>query len=278
MAVDNFIPEMWASRMATILDKSLVYGALCNRFYEGEIAEAGDTVRINAVGPVTVAAYTKNVTVINPQTLNDQQAVLSITQSDYFAFEVDDIDARQAKGNVLVAGMDRAAYALRDTADQYVAGLYTGASSISAAPIPVNSVNVLAQTLVLAEALDTLNVPTEGRWLVIPPWVKTKFVLAKVLLENTTNTALDNGFVGRIAGFNVYVSNNVPTTNGGTEFKIMAGTSEAITFADCINKVEAYRPESAFSDAVKGLHVYGARVICPDALAVGDWTNLAEPV
>lgn len=278
MSVNNFIPRMWSDRLNQKLKKALVYAMLCNRDWEGTISQKGDSVQITAVGPVTIGNYTKNVTTITPETLNDEAATLIIDQSKYFCFEVDDVDQRQAGSSVMVGGMDQAAYGLADTADQYIASLYTGASYISAAPVAVNSVNVLASLLLLSQALTEANIPKEGRIAVIPPWVTTKLSLAKVLLENTSNTAFENGFVGRAAGFNLHESNNVPTTNGGTEFKILSGIPKAITFADQINKIEAFRPESAFSDAVKGLHLYGAKVIYPDALAVGDWTEAAEPV
>jgi hypothetical protein len=274
MSVNNFIPEMWASRIFTKLRKSLVYGAVCNRDYEGEISAAGDSVNINSIGPVTVASYTKNSTSITPETLTDAQQKLLITQSDYFAFEVDDIDARQAKGNLLAGGMDNAAYAMRDTADAWLAELYADATSITDSTA-VNSVNALACLLSLGQALDEHNVPTEGRWIIVPPWLHTKLVIAKVLVENTTNTAYENGMVGRCAGFDVRLSNNV--NNDGTTWNVMSGVNRAITFADQINKVEAFRPESAFSDAVKGLHVYGAKVVDPDCLAVLTATVAAEP-
>ncbi|MCE5200835.1 MAG: P22 coat protein - protein 5 domain protein [Armatimonadota bacterium] len=274
MSVNNFIPELWTGRIFSKLKKSLVFGDVVNRDYEGEIAQAGDTVHINSVGPVTIGSYTKNVTQISPETLNDAQMSLVITQSDYFCFEVDDIDQRQAKGSLLPAGMDQAAYGLRDTADQFIAALHVDASVVSAST-PINSLNAYAALLSLSQALDEANVPAEGRWCIIPAWFKTKLVLAKVLVENTSNEAFDNGKVGRCAGFDLRASNNV--ANDGTDYYIMAGTNRAITFVDQINKVEAFRPESAFSDAVKGLHLYGAKVVDPDCLAVLDATEAAEP-
>lgn len=274
MSVNNFIPEVWAARIFARLRKSLVFGDVVNRDYEGEIANAGDTVKINAIGPITVSDYTKSSTSITPEELADAQMVLEITQSKYFAFKVDDVDARQAQGNLLAAGMDEAAYALADTFDQYIAGLYAQAGSITASTA-VNSVNVYESLLTLGQALDEDNVPAEGRWCVIPPWFKTKLLIAEVVVENTTNEAFDNGRIARCAGFDLRVSNNV--YDDGTNYKIMAGVNRAISAADQINKVEAYRPESSFSDAVKGLHLYGAKVIDPSALAVLDATIAAEP-
>lgn len=276
MSVGNFIPELWSARILRQLEKELVFGALCNTDYEGEISQFGDTVRINGIGPVTIGTYTRNSTSITPEELNDEQQTLVIDQSKYFAFKVDDLDARQAKGNVLAEGINKAGYGLRDAADQYIAGLWEQAGSISA-DTDVNSLNAYEMLLALKEVLDEANVPAEGRWCVIPPWFETKLLLAEVLVENTTNEAWTNGRVGRCAGFTIHKSNNVDTNGGGTHEQIMAGTREAISFAQQISKVEAYRPESAFSDAVKGLHLYGAKVVQPDCLAVGSFNEIAEP-
>ncbi|MCK9570365.1 P22 coat protein - protein 5 domain protein [Candidatus Pacearchaeota archaeon] len=276
MSVDNFIPQVWSARIMQILQKTLVYAMFCNRNYEGEIVNAGDTVRINSVGPVSVGNYTKNVTVVTPEVLTDAQAVLTIDQSKYFCFALDDVDKAQGQGNILGEGMRNAAYALRDVADQYIASLYTQATSITAVT-PVNSLNAHAVILSLRQKLNELNIPSEGRICVVPPWFATKLTIAKLLVENTTNEAWTNGKVGRVAGFDIHESNNVPTTNGGTEHKIIAGTNMAISFAEQINQVEAFRPQTSFGDAVKGLQLYGAKVLYPDALAVADCSELAEP-
>jgi hypothetical protein len=264
MAVDNFIPELWSNRIMARLQKSLVFAACCNRDYEGEISAQGDTVRINAIGPVTVALYTKNSTSVSPEVLMDESQVLKIDKCNYFAFKVDDVDKAQATGGILGAGMEDAAYRLRDAADQVVAALYASAGG-TISTTAYNSLNALAGLLTLGQTLDEYNVPTEGRWVIIPPWFKTKLILAKVLVENQTNQAFDNGFVGRCAGFDVRESNNV--YNDATTWQILAGTNKAITFAQQVNKVEAYRPEASFSDAVKGLHLFGAKVVYPEALA-----------
>jgi hypothetical protein len=273
MSVNNFIPEVWSARVYARLQKALVFGDLINRDYEGEIANVGDSVNINAVGPVSVGNYVKNVTSLTPETLTDSQMKLIVDQCKYFCFEVDDVDARQVSGAVLAQGMDNAAYALADAFDQFIASKYSEAGSIVVGAT-YNSLNAYAALLTLGQALDEASVPTEGRWCVIPPWFKTKLLLAEVIVENTTNEAFTNGRVARCAGFDLRVSNNV--YNDGTYDMIMAGVNRAISAADQINKVEAFRPEAAFSDAIKGLHLYGGKVIDPDCLAVLTADEAAE--
>lgn len=85
---------------------------------------------------------------------------------------------------------------------------------------------------------------------------------------DAADTRAVNGRAGRAAGFDILVSNNVSFLTGPTEFKVVAGTSLATTYAEQISKVEAYRPERRFADAVKGLHLYGAKVVRPEALAL----------
>lgn len=271
MSIKNFIPELWSNRLMVPFKKSLVYGAVANTDYQGEIKNAGDTVRINAIGPVTVTAYTGAT--LTYEELNDEQQTLVIDQKNYFAFSVDDADKAQAQAGYMDQGMSNAAYAIANAADAYIAGLYTGAGSITVSTA-VNSVNVYAVILSLKQALDENDVPKDGRWLILPPWLVTKLLLAKLLVENTTNVAFENGFVGRVAGFDIYESNNV--NNNGTTWNVMAGTRAAISYAGQFNEVEALRGESTFSDKVRGLNLFGAKVVYPDALAVLTATVAAE--
>lgn len=272
MSIQSFIPELWSTRFVTTLQKNLVYANLCNRYWEGEIKQVGDTVRINEIGPITVGDYTRD-TIVTPQELESAQQVLVIDQAKYFAFKVDDLDRAQAQGDVMAAAIESAAYYIRDAIDQYIAGKFTEASYTTSATA-VNSQNVLAATLTLAERLTANNVPLEGRWIVVPPWYMTKLVLAKILVETSPNDTFENGFVGKVAGMDVYVSNNVQVE--GSNYYVMAGSKEAITFADKLSKIEPYRLEGSFADAVRGLYLFGAKVVQPRALVVGLYSAGAE--
>jgi hypothetical protein len=181
MAIDRFIPEIWSAQLLVALRKSLVFAqpAIVNRDYEGEISQAGDTVRITSISDPTIGTYVPNTTVITPENLTDAQRVLTIDQSKYFAFEVDDVEMRQAKGNVMPEAMSRAAYKLADIVDQYIAAFYTQVPPANrvaagvAVPIAANDpTSVYDDVLVpLSVKLDEANVPSEGRWTVLPPWM-----------------------------------------------------------------------------------------------------------
>ena len=272
MSIGNFIPQIWADRLEPLFQKSLVFGNLVNRNYEGQISGAGDTVKINFPGRVDVRDYTTSD--LTYDALDAPQTTLTIDKKKYYAFYVEDIDRVQSKPDFLDEYMQEAAYGIKDSVDSAIAANWSDAGSITASTA-INSANVLASLLALSQALDEKNVPTNDRWVVIPSWFKTKLVLAKVLVENTTNTAFNDGFVGRVAGFDVWQSNNVPLVS--SNYKIMAGTNRAITFAGQFTEgPEVLRMTQRFGNYIRGLYVFGTRVIQPDALAVLDATIAPE--
>ena len=118
--------------------------------------------------------------------------------------------------------------------------------------------------------LNEANVPMLGRWVVIPPWYHGLLLKDARFVGNGSGfnqAILQGGLVGEAAGFRIHLSNNVPNTSG-SRFKVIAGTNAACAFAEQLVELEAYRLEHNFSDAIKGLHVYGAKVVQPQALAV----------
>ena len=121
----EFIPTVWAARLLTALEESLVYGQanVASRAYEGDIREAGSTVKIASVGDVTIGNYTKNTDIEDPETLTDSEQTLTIDQSKYFNFFVDSIDRAQQNVNVLDEAMRRSAFKLRAVADAYLSGI-----------------------------------------------------------------------------------------------------------------------------------------------------------
>lgn len=275
MTVDTFIPEVWAARLLENLRTAQVFtqSGIVNRNYEGDIANAGDTVRIQAIGAITIGTYTKNADIAVPETLTDAETTLVIDQGKYFNFQVDDVDRRQISVNLIDGAMREAAYGLRNVADKLVAGLYAQAgSSVGTSGAPktdlATATNAYLHLVSLGTKLDELDVPSDGRWVTVPPWYHAKLLQDDRFVKSGTDSAagtLANGEVGQAAGFRILKSNNV--SNDATTWRILAGTDAAISYAEQINKVEAFRPERRFADAVKGLHLYGAKVIRPVALS-----------
>lgn len=300
MSINSFIPQLWAGELLVALKKAHVYVSLCNRDYEGEIKAMGDTVKINGIGDITVSSYTKDTDISTPQALTDAQVMLIINQAKYFNFAVDDVDAAQQYPKVMSEAMDRAGYQLADQEDSFVAGLYTealaavgssGSPIIPAAGIDTNTGTTMFDYIVkLGTALTQQNVPMSGRWCVLAPWMvemllqsvrftsfNTADARASILsgkLDASGGAMSADYYVGRINSMDVYQSNNAPHLTGtvgaaGSVDVVLSGHSMGITFAEGVNKTEAYRPPYRFADAVKGLLLYGAKVTRPYALAAG---------
>lgn len=265
MAVTSFIPEIWAARLLEHLDKAHVYAALVNRDYEGEIRNAGDTVHINTIGDITVGNYTGAAITYEDLATTDQE--LKIDQSKYFAFQVDDVDKAQAMPGLVEAATQRAAYALNDATDMFLASVLASVEPAPAAQ--VTKANVYETLVNMKVALDQQNVPTEGRWVVVDPTFHGMLLQDERFVSfgtDITNERLVNGRVGRAVGMDIYVSNNVPIS--GDAFLMIAGVPMAATFAEQLIETEALRSETSFKDKIRGLHVYGAKVTNPDGLYV----------
>lgn len=342
MAIQYFIPDVWHAALLAPLNKSLVYGNLCNRDYEGDISAFGDTVRITSITQPTISAYTRNTDLSAPEALTDAELTLVIDQANSFNFQVDDLDAAQVRngGALMNEASAEAAYGLRDVADQHIAKKMALSAGSALGVIDATTATNVYDTLLVpaAQKLDEANVPEEMRWIVLDPATYAKLRLdARFVNANQSGTAaLHNGQVGDAAGFRIYKSNNasqanraieaVTTASGaktltaatqvftqgdvglsvtgtgvGSSAKIVsvnaagtvatvdvnstasaavtitlagggkvaiAGSTMATSFAQQILKVEAYRPQLRFADALKGLHVFGAKVVRTAPLVV----------
>ena len=264
---DNFVPELWSARLLQNLDKTFVYPQCANRTYEGEVRNLGDTVHIQKFGDIQVADYTKATGVGTPKDPGAGSTVaLVIDQAKYFNFKVEDIEAVQANVNLMEKAMQRAAYAIGDVIDQYIAA-FVNQAGINAGEVAVTPQNAYDTLVDLKVKFNKENVPAAGRFVVVPPEFLGMLEKDDRYTKNYDANVMANGVKGRVAGFDILESNNVPFASEGSKYSLMAGTDMAIAYAGQIAKIEAYRPEQSFSDACKGLYVYGAKVVEPKALA-----------
>ncbi len=267
MATKNFIPTVWSETLLRSLDKEYVGVMNCNRSFEGDIRNLGDSVVINSIGPITVFDYTADSDMDAPEALGDGDSVtLYIDQAKAFCFQIDDVDRVQAKPGLMQTAMREAACALADQADKYVYSLYskaTGENTIAREDITADDiVDILIearQKLMQNNVNSNTSVVLE-----VSPAIAALILRAKILTGTDNTEALTNGYLGSFVGFDVYVSNNIMKT--GNVWHCMARTKRAIAFAEQLKSVEAFRPEKRFADAVKGLHLYGAELVCPDEL------------
>ena len=271
MAITSFIPTVWSETLQTQLDREYIAVRNCNRDFEGDIKEKGSAVRIGRIGAISVFDYTKDTDMTSPQTLSDSAKVLTIDQAKAFNFQIDDVDKAQSQPKLMEAAMAQAAAALADVADKYVYSLYTEAdpknviSYDDTTPDDVLDLIIDARRRLLNNNVNS-NVPTA---LEVSPEVAAMIMSAKIVGATDNTEVYENGSLGKFIGFDIYVSPNIAKDEGGRH-KCIARTKRAVSFAEQLNEVEAYRPESRFADAVKGLHLYGAKIVYPDEYIVID--------
>ena len=286
MSLANVIPSnVMSALFIEKLNKVLVAGAVCNRNYVGTIANAGDSVKIPSIGEFSVSDHTKNGT-LTYAALDSASQVLNINQAKNFSVMVDSIDERQAIANLVPAIVSQGAYQLALASDTYLlqtvmstgAGVVAGTGlrnlGSSSSPVTVDydgtsGCSVLAMVNRISKRLNEENVPQEGRWMICPPWFHAQLVQNKVL-EVTSNVAGEdayaNGRVGRAFGFDIRVSNNLTNATADAS-EIFAGTMAAVTFADQLSRIDVRDLETKFGVGVRGLYLYGAKVIQDKALA-----------
>nr|UVX75037.1 MAG: coat protein [Bacteriophage sp.] len=281
MATNQFIPKVWSAKILEALDKELVYAGLFNTDYEGEITEAGDTVHIEQVGDVTIKDFSCDTDIESPDEVKVEDLTLDISQSKYFNISVCDVNEVQSKISLLDTATQRAGYGFADVCDKYLGSLLAEGGTVKTglgtkeAPIAVTANNAYETLVKMKTALDKANLPKQERKVVVPPefegfmLLDPRFVAVPV---DASQDRLTEGTVYRAAGFEIRTSNNVPSEAGGsgstTVYSIVGSSPIQGTFAQQILKTEAYRPEKRFADAVKGLHVYGAKVLRPQVVAV----------
>jgi N4-gp56 family major capsid protein len=207
---------------------------------------------------------------INYEILTDPMQSMTIDQQKYFAFKIDELDLAQTDMDLLGGYTERAAIAIRNVIDSRLIGHYSDvlAENIIGAttPVALTKATVYDNLVRLSERLDLKNIPSEDRFLVIPPQVKTLLLQSDAFTRATNlgDAVVQNGYIGNVAGFSVHVTTNMPTL-AGTVYPIMAFHREFISFASQVAQVEVVRPTDQFTNAVRGLYLYASKVFSPEA-------------
>lgn len=275
MSHATFIPELWSAKLQLALEKAHRFASplVVNRDYEGEIEQQGDTVHINSFSDPTVSTYSRGGT-LTYEELDTADTTLVIDQAKEFSFKVDDIDKRQAAGSIMGPAMERAGYKIRDGIDVGIEALFDGVPADNAlGTIQVDTaVKAYDDVLIpLKVKLDEADVPMEDRYAVIPPWMHgrllrdDRFVRADAA-GRLSNGVQGNGAVGEAAGFTIVTSNNASLVTGD-DYRVSAGHPQAITYAEQIVETEALRLQTTFADAVRGLYLYGYKLVRPEMIA-----------
>ena len=255
MAVTNFMPTIWSKNILDNLEKvcKLVDG--CHREYEGDCKHA-QSVKILGVGEPTLGDYEgKDIEI---EEMSDASQLLTIDQAKYFAFYVDDVDQAQSVPGLPEKFQEKAIHKLAVARDTYIANLIKGVT------LNVTTVTNLTEEAVKSGIDDAIvelrnrDFYEEGR-IEITPSVYNLFKNNLITLSTDNPEYIKKGIVGVYDGFEVVMSNNMATD--GTYAYCAVRGKKAIAFAGQLEKVEAHPAEKRFADIVKGLDVYGAKVI-----------------
>ena len=254
MAIDNFIPEVWSASVETAFAANQVIIPTLNTSFSGE-ATKGNTVHIIGAVTPTIVDYKAAGHTITAEALSDSNVDLLINNEKAFAVKVDDIDAVQAAGS-FDAWIAAAGAALAEDAESAViAELVANGTEVSTTK-PATAAAALKEVLALRQAMSVAKVPANGRYLAVSP------AYASLLLEGLSNASLAgsdselrNGVLGSLSGFTV-IESPLMTGTGAIAYH-----EAKVAFVGQIDKVEALRDSSSFSDVIRGLNVYGTKVI-----------------
>lgn len=296
----SFIPALWSGKLAQKFYAATVFGEIANTDWQGDITGMGDTVIINTIPTVTINSYSigQNLAyeIPAPSTIS-----LTINKGKYFGVNVNNVLELQAKPKLMDVFTNDAAMQMKIAIDTDVlagtfdqgaatnkgatAGKISGGYDLGTddAPIALTASNILENITALSSVLDEANVPETDRWLIITPTERQILMqsnLAQAQFMGDASSILRNGKIGMIDRFTVYVSNLVPraaanqdytgASDSGTAKRhaIMAGHKSAITFASQIAKVESLQNPNDFGTLIRGLNVYGYKVVQADGLAL----------
>jgi len=292
----NWVPAVYSQKVQKFFRRASVVEDITNTDYAGEIENFGDTVNIVKEPTITVSDYARGQTV-NTQALADDKLQLTVNQGSYFAFKVDDIEERQSHVNWEALATSSGAYSLKKNYDYNVLKLiYDNASTSSgntgtdASPIDGDAASDTLALVVSAAktVLDGSDVPEENRWLVAPPafFQQLRRAGAKLMDQSVMGdggtSGIQNGKVTDkpLYGFTMYSTNAIAVSGGAAasktfgsaganEYAFLYGHRGAVATANHIAKTELIRDPNSFSDIVRGLHVFGRKILRSDAVYSG---------
>lgn len=267
-----FIPQLWSKKLNQMLEKNCVMMQCVNRNWEGEISQQGDTVKIITPADVTVSTLTGDD--ITYSTLTPTSQDLVIDQKKFFAFKIDDVAKVQSNTDIMEAHLANAKKAIEEVQDSYLLAMHTDVKEANtvgseSSPVTLDKSTIYENFVKLSLALKNSDAVYTGTrpWVVINPNIESYLLQSPEFIKayNVADKTLREGAIGRIAGMDVLVSTNL--TDIDSKYYVLAGTNDAITFASQLAKIESLRDKDSFSDLVRGLYLYGAKTVQPNALA-----------
>lgn len=281
----NWSPVIYSKKVLKFFRTISVVEEITNTDYAGEIANEGDTVKIIKEPLITVTDYRRGKQG-ESQALNDEVLTLTVDQAKMWQFAVEDIEKAHSHINWAAGAESSAAYALKNDYDQNIlqymydnsttnAGVGVDGTEVTIGYGASNNFSPMDYVARFARLLDENDIPEEGRYFVAPPAFYEKLVgedgkLIDVSVTGDPESALRMKKVGSrpLHGFMMFKSNNLPTDTSGDPI-FLAGHRTAVATANSILKSESFRSQDTFADVYRGLHVYGRKVLYPEALFSG---------
>ncbi|MGE5404615.1 MAG: hypothetical protein ACM3PP_06715 [Candidatus Saccharibacteria bacterium] len=274
---DAFIPEIWDAAVYRTLEDNLVARKIC-RNYSNKVKQAGDTIHFNGLDDPAVTSYAGSVSY---ETLVSGRVSLLIDKQNYYAFKVTDIEEAMANVDLKGSQAERAGYVLKKACDTDLMSLYSDAYTGNVVTDSTCDATTIISDIGLAyQRLAEQNVNEGDMWMTIPPWVELKLKLAGIKFSINEGINGKGGMTwakGEL-GFDIFVTNQVYNSGSAASpvSYCMFGSYNAIGYAEALQKSESMRLEGSFETGVRGLHVYGRKVIKPRELGYMALTYTAE--
>lgn len=292
-STSGYLPLIFSGKTVAKFYDASVVAAISNTDYEGEISSMNDKVKIRTVPDININNYSMGQNLVY-QRPESTLVELKIDQGKSWSFVVDDVAGVQSDLDLMDMWSSEAAERLKVVIDRdclanlvvdpAIATTNKGATAgrISASynlgttgsPVAYSTTNAVSFLTELSAVLSEAAVPEVGRWVVLPTWAGQKLKNSDLKQANFTGDAtspMRSGLIGQIDGMDIYVSNNLPVV--GVQYNIIAGIRESYTFAMQLSKSESLRAESTFGTLVRGLSIYGRKVIKGDAIALATVTK-----
>ena len=269
----DFIASIWSQKINAGLDKTVAMLQVVNRDYQSDADKGVETIHIISPDCVDATPYTGSIPSYG--TLSTTPTALVLDQKVCFGIVVPDIAEAQSNVSIIDCVTEQAKKGIESAIDAYLFSLYTSAApenklGTTASPIAINAANVYSKFVTLAKTLKVsgaLNGANTG-WVVVHPDIEEVLLLSPqfAAASQMGDKTIRQGAIGRIAGLDVFVSNNVGAD--GDDYTILAGTKEGITYASQLTKIETIRAQASFDSIVRGLYTFGGLVVNPKAIAV----------
>lgn len=283
----SLIPTIWAKKLLQRFYDATLLSEITNTDYEGEIRNQGDKVIVNTIPDITINDHAIGDTLTYERPVGATVELL-IDQGKSWSFQMDDIADQQSFMNMMGPWAENASERLKIVVDTDVLAFLVGKAAaanrgatagrisanvnlgIAATPVVISKTTVIDYIVDLGLVMDEQNIPEAGRKLVLPAWMSAqlkKSDLKDASITGDGSSVLRNGRLGIIDRFELFNSNLLPKT--GANHYVFATHNHATTFAAQLTKTETLRAQSTFGDLMRGLMVYGRKVMEPTFIVEG---------